>query len=334
MVDPLSDAFEQLGPIHLKRIIRQLQGAALVFDADGDTTIQAEVDDILVVTVGGVTLLTLTDAKATLTKPLFMAELAAALADVAGEGQFWVKSQAPNEPWFTDDAGNDIFLGQADYAGIFRDGNTDPTNITIQHGFEQIAVYDTDMPENISNGVHGDDNIVIGATGVYTIEFSISATPAGTNKTFEFFGFEIAAATSAITSTTEDNPVLVNATGHGFTSTQKVKLAGIATATTLNDRVFTITRITDNQFSLQEDNGGDVDGTGLGVGSGGTAALATELPQIHAHRKFANQDVGNLCSKGIVSLTKGNALELYVKNITDAIDITVEASQFMMQRAG
>jgi hypothetical protein len=41
---------------------------------------------------------------------IFLTEQAAAEADVAGKGQFWVKTVTPNEPWFTDDAGNDIPL--------------------------------------------------------------------------------------------------------------------------------------------------------------------------------------------------------------------------------
>jgi hypothetical protein len=41
---------------------------------------------------------------------LFMREQAAADADIAGQGQWWVKTATPNEPWFTDDAGNDYRL--------------------------------------------------------------------------------------------------------------------------------------------------------------------------------------------------------------------------------
>lgn len=39
-----------------------------------------------------------------------MLEAAAAIADTAGYGQFWVKNDTPNTPWFTDDAGSDIAL--------------------------------------------------------------------------------------------------------------------------------------------------------------------------------------------------------------------------------
>jgi len=39
---------------------------------------------------------------------LSMTEQAAANADVAGDGQLWVKTATPNELWFTDDAGTDF----------------------------------------------------------------------------------------------------------------------------------------------------------------------------------------------------------------------------------
>jgi len=39
-----------------------------------------------------------------------MTEQAAANADVAGDGQMWVKTATPNQLWFTDDAGTDFQL--------------------------------------------------------------------------------------------------------------------------------------------------------------------------------------------------------------------------------
>lgn len=42
---------------------------------------------------------------------MFFNEKAAADADVAGDGQIWVKNTTPNELWFTDDAGTDVQLG-------------------------------------------------------------------------------------------------------------------------------------------------------------------------------------------------------------------------------
>lgn len=42
---------------------------------------------------------------------MYMAESAAAAADVAAYGQVWVKDDAPNTLWFTDDTGVDTQLG-------------------------------------------------------------------------------------------------------------------------------------------------------------------------------------------------------------------------------
>ena len=45
------------------------------------------------------------------TGSIFIPEKAAADADTAGQGQFWVKNTTPCELWYTDDAGSDIQLG-------------------------------------------------------------------------------------------------------------------------------------------------------------------------------------------------------------------------------
>jgi hypothetical protein len=42
--------------------------------------------------------------------PIFQNEQAAADVDVAGDGQWWVKNDVPNTPWFTNDAGTDFQL--------------------------------------------------------------------------------------------------------------------------------------------------------------------------------------------------------------------------------
>ena len=79
---------------------------------------------------------------------VLLKEIAAAVADVAGYGQFWVKSDAPNVPYFTDDAGNDQNLDPsvspingitADYTMVYGDkgktirftGSTAAQTITI-----------------------------------------------------------------------------------------------------------------------------------------------------------------------------------------------------------
>lgn len=41
---------------------------------------------------------------------VFLTEQAVAEVDVAGKGQLWIKDAAPNQPWFTNDAGMDFHL--------------------------------------------------------------------------------------------------------------------------------------------------------------------------------------------------------------------------------
>ncbi len=80
---------------------------------DVDTGIGHAAADQLSLIAGGAELLRLTEAaenKLKISAPLYFGEQAAAFADVAGEGQLWVRSDTPNTPMFTDDAGNDLPL--------------------------------------------------------------------------------------------------------------------------------------------------------------------------------------------------------------------------------
>lgn len=55
---------------------------------------------------------------------LYLSEQAAAEADTAGKGQFWVRSDAPNTPMFTDDTGVDHELLAPDVDHIYANPNT------------------------------------------------------------------------------------------------------------------------------------------------------------------------------------------------------------------
>ena len=61
---------------------------------------------------------------------LVLGEQASAPADVAGDGQIWVKSDTPNTLWFTDDAGTDtqLSIGTLDY--VEYTSNVTPTATT------------------------------------------------------------------------------------------------------------------------------------------------------------------------------------------------------------
>jgi hypothetical protein len=73
---------------------------------------------------------------------------------------------------------------------------------------------------------------------------------------------------TAITGTTAADPVVVTATAHGFETGDQVWIQGVTTADELNNRLFTITRLTANTFELD-----DEDGTTYGAGTGGTVYL-------------------------------------------------------------
>ena len=266
------------------------------------------------------------------TADFYLVEKAAAGPDIAARGQHWVKTVTPNEPWFTDDEGNDIFIGQGDFAGIAVDNNSGALTPEQQHGWELITVFDADCPENISNGDHTNNNITVGATGVYRLDFDSSAAGGGANKTYKAVVFELTETTGPIASTTNATPVVVTDVGHPFSTNDKIKITGVATATDLNDRIFLVTKLTADTYSLQEDNGGDIIGTA--IGSGGTARLVNELELIHAHRKFAAADVGPFIGWGTANLTKDRTVELYYKNITDTTDILFETIVFGIQRLG
>lgn len=73
-----------------------------------------------------------------------------------------------------------------------------------------------------------------------------------------------------ITSTTEDDPVLVTTdAAHDYADNEWVYLEDIDTATSLNNKIYRIT-VTGaggvTKFTLQDTEGNDIDGTGIGVG--------------------------------------------------------------------
>lgn len=112
--------------------------AATYLDADADTSITAPIDDQIDFEIGGSvdftmtantftalsgsTIKTNTIAETTADNGVavdgnkfkdnvqYQTEIAAAIADVAGDGQWWVQNTTPNIPMFTNDAGTDFQL--------------------------------------------------------------------------------------------------------------------------------------------------------------------------------------------------------------------------------
>jgi len=251
---------------------------------------------------------------------------------VGSVGAIYTKSD--NELYFQDGAGVERAVGKSDYAGIYASDNAVATTILLVDAFEPITIFTADMPELISNGVHGTDSITIGNTGVYQIAMHTCAFSAGVNKVYAYFAFEIAASGATITDVTQANPGVVTANAHGFTNGQRVKITGVVGMTELNGQIYTVANKGDNTFELNDDNAANINTGGyVAYDSAGTAFLATRLDQVHIHRKYAVAiDVGAASTAGLASLTLGNTVEAYVKGLTDATNLTLCNCQFYIQR--
>ncbi|MCP5019682.1 MAG: hypothetical protein GY938_31015 [Ketobacter sp.] len=93
------------------------------------------------------------------TKSIFQTEQAAAQADVAGDGQWWVKNDTPNIPMFTDDAGTDFELATETYVDVLT-------------GFYNGAAIDSPVVAVASNGAVITLSLEKSGTGDIDFKFS------------------------------------------------------------------------------------------------------------------------------------------------------------------
>ena len=250
----------------------------------------------------------------------------------ASHGKIYTKTD--NEFYFQDGAGTEHRIAVSDYAGIFADGNAGATTILLVDAYEPVTIFDTDMPELVSNGDNTNNNITIGATAAYEIHNHTTASGAAATKVYTVDPFQIAASGSTITDVTQATPGVVTATAHGFSDNDIVKITGVVGMTELNGQLYTVTNKADNTFELEDDNGTDIATGGYTpYDSAGTAFLATKIDTAHSHRSFGGIGViGSMSGSGIANLTAGDALELYVKNENDANNMTIESVQLWIRR--
>ena len=102
------------------------------------------------------------------TTALFIKEGVAAATDVVAEGQLWVKNDAPNTLYFTDDLGNDTQLGVGSAptgAGgdkiFYENGRNVTTDYTITDGQNAMSA----GPITIDSGV----TVTIGTDEIWTV---------------------------------------------------------------------------------------------------------------------------------------------------------------------
>ncbi len=102
---------------------------------------------------------------------IYSTEQAAANADTAGEGQFWVRDDAPNTAMFTNDAGIDKSLVN-DVAQARRTTDFELTTAFVDITFDTTDV-ETDSAVLDHDLVTNTDNIIIGQPGTYKISYEV-----------------------------------------------------------------------------------------------------------------------------------------------------------------
>ena len=257
-------------------------------------------------------------------------EKAAASPDIAGEGQFWVKNTSPNEPYFTNDDGDDKQLA------VF-DADTGEMIVTSN----QTATIETaDTPHaftKFSTGDVQDFSFVAGITGAITAYADYSGTVA--------------------------NAIKATCVGHGLVTNDIITIRGTAGPNDYNG-IWQITRIDDDNFYFVEaalwnaDAGasdfemGDYLLAGVGTageydiawnssvsegGGAGSVVLfcpmqnTTILTKASAKRKFANNDVGSISGGGHIAIAVADRI-WFTHQSDGTNDLTVNLMDFRLAR--
>ena len=108
-----------------------------------------------------------------------MTEQAAANADVAGDGQMWVKTATPNQLWFTDDAGTDFQLSSlAGTETLTNKTLTSPTLTTPALGTPASGILSgcTVIPMAQASGILPDANMPNLTGDITTVEGAVATT--------------------------------------------------------------------------------------------------------------------------------------------------------------
>ena len=108
---------------------------------------------------------------------ILMKEQAAADTDVAGEGQWWIKTATPNEPYFTDDAGGDQLLDPAR-----SEINTQNAAYTLVLGDKGKTIYKATSTASITHTIPANSSVafqlgtLIGWQNDGTVDMTIAIT--------------------------------------------------------------------------------------------------------------------------------------------------------------
>jgi len=262
-------------------------------------------------------------------KSIFMTEQASAQTDLAGDGQFWVRNDAPNVPMFTNDAGTDfeISLGGTGHASMYWAANGTP--ITPQTAAYPMACV------NLTTG-----SLLTGFTFVASSTGVIASVVDGSGS-------------GALT---------CNDVGHGLVTGDVIVVEGMAVDA--HNGVTTVTRITDDQFSCDDITHSS--GTGAGVwdepdyllvsadgageyhftytasvikGAGATASVTFE-PYVNStvcseaiiQRQIPGTDQGVVAGQSFETLAVGDRIFLTVTNETNTNTLQFKYGNIVLTR--
>lgn len=125
--------------------------------------------------------------------PLAITERAAAVGAVAGNGLFWVKDDAPNRPYFSDDTDVDYQIGLVAYAGISASDAADTITIAAsgQANKVQIDSFDTNGPSENATPDHTNAHITVLYAAKYKVKCFITIISiAGSGSLFGFAAYK------------------------------------------------------------------------------------------------------------------------------------------------
>ena len=261
---------------------------------------------------------------ARLFEPLFITEISAAITDIAGTGQLWVKDTTPNELWFTNDAGSDFQLnisGENAEMSIISD-----QTVTMETANTPIAVH------TWSTGTVNTWTFTAGITGAITAYADHSGTVAGTVK--------------------------ITDVSHGLTTGDFITIRG----STNYNGVFEITRIDDDNFYITHSFDGNDGASDWEMGSyitpdtgaegtyelhwvfavsksaGGTDTIkifvyqdAAVFSKAEGRRKFSTNDVGSVYGQGIITVAAADRIWVAMQS-NSTNNITIEIGNIMIHR--
>jgi hypothetical protein len=202
---------------------------------------------------------------------LYLQEVAAASADSAGLGQFWVLDTNPNEPWFTDGDGTDRQIpagtntdhfqfksgGQLD----FSDGQD--TNLHTWQGsfLEQIDFTISVSGPNVIGSLEKENGGDL--TMYFSDEFTLlDATPAITVELTALVGIDTSPAT-AFVYIPQSTKILTAAGSWPAESVEHIRVASLilqSAATTSTDKALMNRNWNDFSFGITDPRGGAVQG--------------------------------------------------------------------------